>query len=149
MRSGGMPARAALPARTRPKLAASGAGERPLRRNENLVLEILEAAEQPVKAYQLLEALYDEGLRAPMTIYRALDALIERRLVKKIASLNAFVAAGKCAAAFLVCRKCGRTVQRPLPREQVNDLFAAGEMAIDDVFIEAYGVCTGKDCEGA
>lgn len=149
MRSDGIPARVATAAPARPKLAASNAEERPLTRNEDLVLEMLEAADRPVKAYQLLDALHDEGLRAPMTIYRALGALIERGHAKKIASLNAYIAAGKNAAAFVVCRKCGKTVECPLPRERVDELFAAGHMMIDDVFIEAYGTCGRKDCEGA
>ncbi len=147
MRSEGLSARAAAPPRL--KLAARSADERPLTRNESIVLKTLEASSRPTKAYELLDALSDEGLRAPMTIYRALSALIERGLVKKIASMNAFITARKSASAFVVCRQCGKTVECPLSREKVSELFAAGHMAIDDVFIEAYGTCGRKDCAAA
>lgn len=129
------------------KPAASSPAKRELTRNERVVLETLQAAATPLKAYQLLETLRDEGVRAPMTIYRALGALIDRGLAKKITSLNAYTAAEGRAVAFIICRHCGRTEERRLSSEQINNLFAPNSMPVEDVFIEAYGVCGRKSCQ--
>lgn len=124
--------------------------DKPLSRNENVVYAALRNAHAPLKAYALLEILYDEGLRAPMTIYRALEGLIERGLARKIASLNAFMAVDRPDAqsvgAFITCRRCGRTRQIAVSEHLVSGLFAPASMAIANVFIEAYGDCVEDPC---
>lgn len=127
--------------------ASAPPDEAALTRNERLVLEALRAGAAPLKAYELLDALHDRGLRAPMTIYRALGALAERGLAKKIASLNAFMAAsGRQDVAFVICRRCGRAEERPLPREAIDALrLPAG--AVEHVYFEAYRDCGLSDCD--
>src|SRR5262245_4876474 len=87
------------------------AGDRltPLRRR---VLELVWASHRPAGAYALLDRLREDGRgAAPPTVYRALDFLLERGLIHRIESLNAFVG---CAhpgenhlVQFLICRSCG------------------------------------------
>ena len=100
--------------------AARGAQLTPLRRQ---VLRLVLTAEQPMGAYALLDKLRDErGVAAPPTVYRALDFLLEQGLIHKLERLNAFlpcVGAGHAHAhaghdhqhQFLICRKCGTTVE--------------------------------------
>ena len=116
-----------------------------LKRNELLVYTALVESSVPLKAYDLLDALQDQGLRAPMTIYRALDALVAKGLVKKIASINAFFAVTKdqstSATAFLICRDCLRTKLIALDDGQVENLFSPRDVSIDNVCIEAFSEC--------
>lgn len=116
-----------------------------LKRNEQLVYDALHRSETPLKAYDLLDSLQDQGLRAPMTIYRALEALIAKGHVKKIASLNAFIIVNPDRAAltsaFLICRKCMRAKEITLSEKQVAELFAPLSICVDDVLIEAFTDC--------
>ena len=81
-------------------------------RNETLVYEFLESAGKPASAYDILDALRDDGLRAPLQIYRALSKLIESGSVHRIESLNAFVACkhnncgGSEVSIFMLCERC-------------------------------------------
>lgn len=140
-----------------PTLGAENASARqlpvdhkPLSRNERVVLKQLQMARRPLKAYQLLETLQESGFRAPMTIYRALGSLMRRRLVRKIASTNSFVATAPDAAAapgaYCICRTCGRAIEKPLKSDDVARLFANAGMRIDQVFIEAHGECQDAEC---
>jgi Fur family zinc uptake transcriptional regulator len=145
MRFSGRAAEAAHYGRSGPEDPA-----RPLSRNEEMVFAQLLRADGPLKAYALLDRLHDDGLRAPMTIYRALDGLIERGLVRKIASLNAFVAltqeARTAVGAFVTCAKCGRTRSIGIENAVVDRLLAPAGMTISDVYIEAFGECEGTAC---
>ena len=126
---------------------------RKMSRNEEMVYGQLLMAAGPLKAYALLDRLHDEGMRAPMTIYRALDSLIGRGLARRIASLNAFVAltpetrAG--VGAYVTCTRCGRTRSIGIQNTIVERLLAPAEMAISDVYIEAFGDCDRGACADA
>lgn len=79
------------------------------------VLDLLHKQDKPLSAYDILDKLRAKGIKAPPTVYRALDALVQRGLVHRIESLNAFVACHdhadashtKHIARFFVCRICG------------------------------------------
>jgi len=84
-----------------------------LTRNESLVQGVLEAAETPLGAYAILDAVRDSGMRSPPQVYRALDRLQQRGLVHRIERLNAFVACRRnecdgAATIFAICERCGR-----------------------------------------
>ncbi len=85
-----------------------------LTRNQTLVLGTLSRAGAPLSAYTILDRLRDDGFRAPLQVYRALEKLLQRGLVHRLESLNAFVA---CAhghghdhglTAFAICDSCGQ-----------------------------------------
>ncbi|MEM8772848.1 MAG: transcriptional repressor [Pseudomonadota bacterium] len=119
--------------------------QEPLRPNEQLVYEALCQSETPLKAYDLLDDLHDQGLRAPMTIYRALEALKGKGYAKKIESMNAFVATKPDrktqARAYLICKDCQQVREILLEDAQVETLFSPATVAVEDVRIEAYGEC--------
>tara|TARA_B100001121_G_scaffold122616_1_gene107488 strand:+ start:545 stop:937 length:393 start_codon:yes stop_codon:yes gene_type:complete len=83
-----------------------------LSRNQQIVLEIIEKAKGPLKAYSILFNVQKKGINAPQQIYRALDKLIEIGKIHKIESQNAFVACrnSNCeitkATAFSICESC-------------------------------------------
>ncbi len=83
-----------------------------LSRNQQIVLDIIEKAKGPLKAYSILFNVQKKGINAPQQIYRALDKLIEMGKIHKIESKNAFVAcrSSACeiskATAFSICESC-------------------------------------------
>lgn len=97
-----------------------GATLTPLRRQ---VLELVLDADAPVGAYALLDRLKaSRPGAAPPTVYRALDFLLEQGLIHKLERLNAYIGCNDAGHAhghdhhhhphqFLICRKCGATVE--------------------------------------
>tara|TARA_B100001057_G_scaffold488685_1_gene573529 strand:+ start:702 stop:1094 length:393 start_codon:yes stop_codon:yes gene_type:complete len=83
-----------------------------LSKNQQIVLNIIENAKSPLKAYSILFNVQKKGINAPQQIYRALDKLIEIGKIHKIESKNAFVACrnSNCdiskATAFSICDSC-------------------------------------------
>ena len=83
-----------------------------LSRNQQIVLDIIEKAKGPLKAYSILFNVQKKGINAPQQIYRALDKLIEMGKIHKIESKNAFVACKNTnceiskATAFSICERC-------------------------------------------
>ncbi|TVS13573.1 MAG: transcriptional repressor [Wenzhouxiangella sp.] len=75
------------------------------------VLELVMAADGPVKAYDLLDDLKRERPgAAPPTIYRALDFLLENHFIHRLETLNAFVSCihpqHQHQGQFLICEQC-------------------------------------------
>lgn len=111
------------------------------------VLELLLAAGEPVKAYDLIARFGEDGQPAkPPTVYRALEFLERKGLAHRIASISAYVActSGSIdhAAAFLICDCCGATTEVSAP--VAGDLGRAAEAAgyaIVRTTIEAHGRC--------
>ena len=83
-----------------------------LSKNQQIVLEIIEKAKEPLKAYSILFSVQKKGIKAPPQVYRALDRLIKLGKIHKIESKNAFVACrnSNCeiskATAFSICESC-------------------------------------------
>ena len=81
-------------------------------KNQQIVLDIIEKAKEPLKAYSILFNVQKKGINAPQQIYRALDKLIKAGKIHKIESKNAFVACknSNCevskATAFSICESC-------------------------------------------
>ena len=86
--------------------------ENNLSKNQQIVLDIIEKAKGPLKAYSILFNVQKKCIKAPPQIYRALNKLIEMGKIHKIESKNAFVACknSNCeiskATAFSICESC-------------------------------------------
>jgi Fur family zinc uptake transcriptional regulator len=128
--------------------AAVGETLTPLRRR---VFELLLAHEGPAKAYDLLDEIKPEhGAAKPPTVYRALDFLVRLGLAHRIESQNAFVACdvGACARStiFLICEKCGSSVEID-SGHALADVAEAAEKSgytLKRTVLEAVGLCA--DC---
>lgn len=111
------------------------------------VLELLLAAGEPVKAYDLIARFGVDGQPAkPPTVYRALEFLERKGLAHRIASISAYVActegAAAHAAAFLICDCCGATEEVTAPLADGLDRAAADAgYSIARTTIEAHGRC--------
>lgn len=81
-----------------------------LLKNEKLVWAILAESDEPLKAYEILDKLKEQGVRAPMTVYRALDGLEAKGHIHKLDGMNAFVLCNHegphMVQTFLVCENC-------------------------------------------
>mgnify|MGYP003300523369 CR=1 FL=1 len=88
-----------------------------LSKNQKIVLEIIEKANQPLKAYSILFNVQKKGLKAPPQVYRALDKLIEMGKIHKIESRNSYIACqnSSCqlekATAFSICESCDKVTE--------------------------------------
>jgi len=125
----------------------SEAGER-LTAIRRRVLELVWDSHRPIGAYAILDHLKEDGRSAaPPTVYRALDFLLERGLIHRIESLNAFVGCAHPGEShlvqFLICRSCGMTAE--LDDRRLSD--AIGRSAADHGFaiqtrvVELSGTC--------
>ncbi|PLX35296.1 MAG: transcriptional repressor [Hyphomicrobiales bacterium] len=120
-----------------------------LTHNQQIVFDVLSHADRPQTAYEILgsELAHENGLKAPLTIYRALEALVDKALVHRIESLNAFIACDHEPhpepAAFLICRNCRKTHETTM--EACSGIFQATArqqlFTVEQVTIEMSGLC--------
>lgn len=112
------------------------------------VLELVWDSHRPVGAYDILDALKNDGQKAaPPTVYRALDFLIEANLVHRLDSLNAFVGCpdpnNPHSGQFLICRQCRSVAE--LHDHAINEMIAssaAGQgFEATHQTLEVQGIC--------
>lgn len=113
------------------------------------VLELVWMSHRPVGAYDILEALAEEGRRpAPPTVYRALDFLMDAGLVHRLDSLNAFVGCADPehphAGQFLICRSCRSVAELDDTELQqvVNTKVAEAGFQAETQMLEIQGLCS-------
>ena len=121
-----------------------------LTKNQSVVLLALQDCSEPLSAYQILECadVRESGLRAPLTIYRALDKLIERGLVHRLESMNAFVACDHetphtSPATFMICKSCKQTIEVASSAIESHIQAAAKKQSfeIENLHLEVSGRC--------
>ena len=123
-----------------------------LSKNQQVVLEIIVKAKEPLKAYSILYNVQKKGIKAPQQIYRALDKLIEVGKIHKIESKNAFVACknSNCeiskATAFSICEKCEKVTEIDIPKlsKTLFSLKNNSGMNYNKYNLELFGIC--KKC---
>lgn len=126
--------------------ASAGARLTPLRKE---VLELILTAAGPMGAYDLLAKIKSDSDRpaAPPTVYRTLDFLLEKGLIHRLTSINAYI---PCChpreghqAAFLICTEC-KTVKEASAQglmQQLDQLSASDEFTAHHSIIEISGLC--------
>ncbi|WP_273778138.1 MULTISPECIES: transcriptional repressor [unclassified Acinetobacter] len=126
--------------------AASGARLTPLRKE---VLELILKASGPMGAYDLLAQIKSSSDRpaAPPTVYRSLDFLLEKGLIHRLTSINAYI---PCChpreghqAAFLICTEC-KVVKEASAQgllQQLDQLAASDHFTAQHTIIEISGKC--------
>ena len=88
-----------------------------LSKNQQIVLDIIEKAKEPLKAYSILFDVQKKGINAPLQVYRALDKLVKIGKIHKIESRNAFIACqnSNCqiskATVFSICESCEKITE--------------------------------------
>ncbi len=125
--------------------------EQDLTRNQSLVFTALRDTDGPLTAYAILDALRGEGFRAPLQVYRALDKLIERGLVHRLESVNAFVACAhpgeECCnhglTGFAICSECGNVLEfhHHAVEHQLETLLGEKGFKLEKTVVEIRGRC--------
>ena len=124
-----------------------------LSKNQKIVLDHIEKANQPLKAYSILFNVQKKGLKAAPQVYRALDKLVEIGKIHKIESRNAFIACqnSSCqiskATAFSICESCEKVSEisnTKLSKYLSNFADEAG-MKYSKYNLEFFGLC--KKCK--
>ena len=123
-----------------------------LTNNQQTVLDLLENAKEPLKAYKILFDTQKKGITAPPQVYRALDKLIEIGKVHKIESRNSYIACehkncdSTTSTSFLICETCDQVSE--LTQKNLPSYFAKQSEEADFKYakhnLEIYGVC--KNC---
>ena len=124
-----------------------------LSKNQQVVLDIIEKAKEPLKAYSILLNVQKKGIKAPQQIYRALDKLIEMGKIHKVESRNAFVACknSNCeiskATAFSICESCEKVteINNINLSKYLNNFKDNTGMKYKKYNLEFFGVC--KKCK--
>ena len=123
-----------------------------LSKNQKIVLDYIEKANQPLKAYYILFNVQKKGIKAPPQVYRALDRLVEIGKVHKIESKNAFVACknSNCtisnATAFSICDSCEKVTEISNPKlsKYLSGFQDNSGMKYNKYNLEFFGLC--KKC---
>ena len=109
------------------------------------VLELLLAADAPLKAYDLIAAFGTGGEPAkPPTVYRALEFLERLGFAHRIESLNAYVPCrieGGHVAAFLICDCCGEAAEFQPDLSGPLEAARGTGYAVRAITLEARGLC--------
>jgi Fur family transcriptional regulator, zinc uptake regulator len=129
--------------------AKGGVRKRPsgLLKNEKLVWDVLAAGTEPLKAYEILDKLKEQGVRAPMTVYRALDGLEEKGHIHKLDGMNAFVLCNHegphVVQTFLVCERCSavKELQVMAVEADIAPAVRAAEFDMHTARLEIKGNC--------
>lgn len=122
--------------------------------NDLLVPEVLRASNGPASAYDILDRLKPDRPRiAPTTVYRALEHLIRAGRVRRIESLNAYLAArdaGDRAVVFAICDECGRVQERDAGNEvgRITRALTKGGFRPTHPVVEVHGRCGDCDVTG-
>ncbi len=127
--------------------------QKPLSKNQKIILEYIQKNKKPVKAYSILSNVQKKGINAPPQVYRALDKLIEIGKIHKIESQNSFVACktSDCetphATAFSICDSCDEVSEINDPKlfKYLLDFKDNSGIKFDGYNLEFFGTC--KSCE--
>ena len=126
--------------------SASGARLTPLRKE---VLALILNASGPIGAYDILAQIKNTSDKpaAPPTVYRSLDFLLDKGLIHRLSSINAFI---PCChpreghqAAFLICSQCKSVKEASAEGllSQLSQLAESDQFDIHHTIIEISGIC--------
>ena len=127
--------------------------QKPLSKNQKIILEYIQKNKKPVKAYSILSNVQKKGINAPPQVYRALDKLIEIGKIHKVESQNSFVACktSDCetphATAFSICDSCDEVSEINDPKlfKYLLDFKDNSGIKFDGYNLEFFGNC--KSCK--
>ena len=124
-----------------------------LSKNQQIVLNLIEKAKGPLKAYSILYNVQKKGIKAPLQVYRALEKLIKIGKIHKIESKNAFIACknSECeisnATAFSICDNCEKVkeIKNSNLSKYLSNFHDNTGMKYKKYNLEFFGLC--KKCK--
>ncbi len=118
------------------------------------VLKLLQEADKPMKAYDLIEKLSTpEHEVKPPTVYRALEALEEGGLVHKLESINSYVYchehehghAQTSEVVFAICDNCDKVTEFEQDKSRLTSALQKEGFVPSRKVFEVHGECS--DCK--
>ncbi|MFP5383614.1 MAG: Fur family transcriptional regulator [Gammaproteobacteria bacterium] len=112
--------------------------------NQQVVLTLLQRASVPLGAYELLEK---SRFGAPTQVYRALACLVDLGLVRRIESMNAYIACAPSGSdatpAVTICDRCGHVDEQvdPSVQQMLATVTQSLGFVAERVAIEMHGTC--------
>jgi len=124
-----------------------------LSKNQQIVLNLIEKAKGPLKAYSILYNVQKKGIKAPLQVYRALEKLIKIGKIHKIESKNAFIACNNSdceisnATAFSICDNCEKVkeIKNSNLSKYLSNFHDKTGMKYTKYNLEFFGLC--KNCK--
>jgi Fur family zinc uptake transcriptional regulator len=124
-----------------------------LSKNQQIVLNLVEKAKGPLKAYSILYNVQKKGIKAPLQVYRALEKLIKIGKIHKIESKNAFIACNNSdcemsnATAFSICDNCEKVkeIKNSNLSKYLSNFHDKTGMKYTKYNLEFFGLC--KNCK--
>ena len=124
-----------------------------LSKNQQIVLNLIEKAKGPLKAYSILYNVQKKGIKAPLQVYRALEKLIKIGKIHKIESKNAFIACNNSdceisnATAFSICDNCEnvKEIKNSNLSKYLSNFHDKTGMKYTKYNLEFFGLC--KNCK--
>ena len=124
-----------------------------LSKNQQVVLALIEKANEPLKAYSILSNVQKKGIKAPLQVYRALNKLMEIGKIHKIECKSACDACkdNNCkiskASAFYICETCEdiSEVNDSKLTKYLSTFKGNNEMKVNKYNLEFFGLC--KNCK--
>lgn len=121
-------------------------------RPRQMVLEKIIDASKPVKAYDIVGIIDENGKTVkPPTVYRALEFLVKIGIIHKIESDNSFIICdhgNHCHShshipLLLICKSCGKVYEDHILdlETKINENAQRLGFKINKTIIEAHGIC--------
>ncbi len=117
---------------------------RPAREADHLIEALLCGAARPLSAYDIHDLALVDGEHIPVPrIYRMLARLIAEGRVRRVETLNAYMAGAAGKDIIAICRYCAAVIPVPIGdlARQVGDILASHGFAVEDITLEAQGRC--------
>ncbi|MDR1607609.1 MAG: transcriptional repressor [Deltaproteobacteria bacterium] len=119
-----------------------------LTRLRRLILDILLGAQEPVKAYDILELARERGQRlTASSVYRVLEYLEAQGLIHRVNALNAYMAClegpQKHNPLIVICSRCQKT-QEIFDETLANSIFqrlSSLGLGLSAASVEIRGLC--------
>jgi Fur family zinc uptake transcriptional regulator len=115
------------------------------------IYDVLNKANKPLSAYDILEKMRRYGVKAPPTVYRALDVLMKKGLIHRLESNNSFVACRHDELAhhhdhpspFAICTECGKVdeINSPALIKLMVKLGGSFLASVEKRVFELSGIC--------
>lgn len=125
-------------------MSRAGPRHRPARDADHLIEALLDAAARPLSAYDIRDTALADGDRISIPrIYRVVARLMAKGRVRRVETLNAYMAGAAGKDIIAICRHCASVTPVPIGdiAQQIRDILASRGFTVEDIMVEAQGRC--------
>lgn len=107
-------------------------------------MRVLDRVDQPVSAYDIAQLAAVEGARlCPNQVYRTTARLIEKHQVRRVHTVNAYLASSATAELCMICEQCRCVEWKAMPSlvGALRELADARQIKFAPDSVEISGLC--------